>query len=587
LAFADAYEWTSYSAVMEGTQINIKSLASLINRQEHSIPYHEMLMLLDKENQAEISSDIDGLNALLDILVLRFDPREKSYPFSSKIQSAFHHEFIEQLLEEVTHPDVVWLLRDLFWTNHRQPENAKIAAEHACKSANALEVRKYSLEILQRMERALVLAGQSRDESAKEKVIDDLKILAQKSLSVSESFLPIWLLRLLINVKEHQFLLEMEESAKIANMATEAETVYRWDIAQALRQLSIDILRSNKLEEKAQKAIFALAYSFRGEASRSIGMKSVFTYQKAVQALQKINQPSLLEEKNAQIEELQILLQQSQLDMRKALKEITINPYDTTPHIKSLETVLNTAKSFEEALLLLAARFPLHNEEKMKSDIREYSKNLIHLVFAKIQNVDERGRTIQQPITADDHLAMLINKELDICWGLIGNIVEQGRKWLNAKYSVTESDWIRIIIANPYIPDGHHEIIAKGLHQGFNGEWLESTHLLPPQIEASLKYILELHLNTSQNIMLGGKQKDLSLKDLLLHIKMPLYINEDFCFEASRLLTEDGLNLRNNEFHGKMNFLSFYTYRSIYLWYLSIKFFCFGSYLLSPNKTDE
>jgi hypothetical protein len=144
-----------------------------------------------------------------------------------------------------------------------------------------------------------------------------------------------------------------------------------------------------------------------------------------------------------------------------------------------------------------------------------------------------------------------------------------------------------MLINNPFIPDGHHEIIAKGLNQGLNCQWIYSTHLLPPQLEASLRHILESHSLPVQNITTGLKQKDFLLKELLLYPEISQCINEDFCFETSRLLTEDGLNLRNDALHGKLNSLSLNSYRSVYLWYLSIKFFCFGPLLLNPKSLAQ
>ena len=79
---------------------------------------------------------------------------------------------------------------------------------------------------------------------------------------------------------------------------------------------------------------------------------------------------------------------------------------------------------------------------------------------------------------------------------MTGRLVEHGRRLLSAKYSVTESDWMSMLIANPFIPNGHHEIIAKGLHQGFNSEWIYPTHLLPPQFEASMRHVLRITLDS-------------------------------------------------------------------------------------------
>lgn len=561
-------------------------LIEFINKQAKELTYEEVYVHL-RNNPLEVAAEYTtSVNLFLDLAALKFDPSNHSYPFSEKIQSIAHAEMIEQIRPHIEHPDTAWLMHDFHWTQRRKPEYAGLAAEQACKSAVTLDPTKYGLEILNRIKRALILSGMSGDKDTKKNVRDSLKNLTEKSLTVPDSFLPVRLINLLIEVDETEFLLEIQEASKISKAAESAEATHDWELAHALRQSSIAVLRLNKLEEKAQKAIFDLAQSFHGDASRSVGMKSAFTYQKAIQALQKINLPPLHKERDEQIEKLQLLLQSSQLAMTKELKPITV-PFDTTPFLASLEEVMNKARSFEESLLLLAARFPLRDQKVMESNISQHSQTLIHSLFEESQIVDERGRTKQRPSSSEELLAQKVNQELDLGWKLTGRVVEHGRRLLSARYSVTESDWMSMLIANPFIPNGHHEIIAKGLHQGFNCEWIYPTHLLPPQFEASIRHILESHSIPAQNITLGSKQKDFLLKELLLHPKISQYINEDFCFEISRLLTEDGLNLRNDGLHGKLNFLSFYTARSVYLWYLSIKFFCFGPLLLNPKSLAQ
>jgi hypothetical protein len=218
----------------------------------------------------------------------------------------------------------------------------------------------------------------------------------------------------------------------------------------------------------------------------------------------------------------------------------------------------------------------------MQSRISSHVQSLVHSFFAVSQIVDKRGRTLDQPMSLEEKVSQKITQELSIGWHLTGALIEHGRRWLSANYSVCETDWLAILCANPFIPNGHHEILAKGIHQGFNSEWLISTHLLPPQFEASMKYMLESNSKVAQKVTSTLKQKDFLLKELIDHPTIKNLVHSDFCFELNRLLTEDGLNLRNNGLHGKMNFLEFYTTKSVYQWYLSLKFFCFGPTLLRP-----
>lgn len=562
----------------------MKKLAEFINQQENNLTYTEIHRIL-KQNSKEISvENEDSFDAFLNITALHFDPINQSYPFSLKIQENGHIELINQLREKIEHPDTAWLLHDLFWTyNRNNPENARLAAEYACKSAHSLHKKKFSLEILNRMKRALILSGQSQNEEAKKKVRNEVKALTQKSLSTQTSFLPVWLINLLIEIDEKQSLLEMVESSLIANAAYIAEVSGNWEVSHKLRQAHMDILRLNKLEERCQKALMELAQSYSREAKVSSNcIKATLTFQKSIRELQQVNLPILHDQRDALIEKFQILLQESQLKMVKELKLIESNQVNLTTLLTDIETALSQANSFEECLFILAALYPLQNESEMKSRIGPHVQSLIYSLFDITHIVDEKGRTLDQPISLEEKISLKITQELNIGWHLKGVLIEYARRLLNSRYSVCESDWTAILCANPFIPIGHHEILAKGLHQGLNAEWLNSTHILPPQFEASMKYMLESNSKVAQKVTSTLKQKDFLLKELINHSTIKNFIHANFCFELTQLLTEDGLNLRNDGLHGKMNFLDFYSTKSVYLWYLSLKFFCFGQTLLRP-----
>lgn len=564
----------------------MNNLSNFINQQENNLTYREIYRILKQEEKNVITDNADSLDLLLHITAFDFDPANLSYPFSAKIEKNTHVELISQLRGTIEHPDTAWLLHDVFWTNNRKnPEYAGLAAEYACKSAHALDQEKFSLEILHRMRRALILSGQSQNGEIKKNIRKELEILTKKSLSIPTSFLPVWLLNLLIEIDEKQILLEMVNSTQIVKSAEIAESSRDWELSHKLRQAHVDILRLNKQEERSQTALIELAQSFNREAKVcGNGIKATLTYQKSIRILQQVNLPTLHNQRDALEEEFQIFLQESQLKMIGELVSVQSGQVNLSTPLTDLEAVLSQANSFEEGLFILSARYPLHNELEMQTRISSHVQSLVHSLFAAAQIVDEKGRTLDQPMSLEEKVSQKITQELSIGWHLTGALIEHGRRCLSARYSVCETDWMEILCANPFIPNGHHEILAKGLHQGFNSEWLISTHLLPPQFEASMKYMLESNFKVAQKVTPTMKQKDFLLKELIDHPTIKNLVNSDFCFELNRLLTEDGLNLRNNGFHGKMNFIEFYTTKSVYLWYLSLKFFCFAPTLLRPIK---
>lgn len=558
-------------------------ITHFINKQPKDLTYEEIYRRLKLNHTATDSADESSLSLFLDITALHFDPDKQSYPFSVKLKENAHLELIDQMRSHIEHPDVSWLLHDLFWTHQRKPENARIASEYACKSANSLDPTKSSLEIFKRIKRAVILSNQSQNNEAREKVKNEMGLITEKCLKDPKNFLSIWLINLLIEINAHSILSELIKSELILNAAIQAENSKDWELAQRLRQAIVDTLRVLKSEDLAQKSLIDLAKSYKQQAiATSNGMISSLAYQKAIRSLQLINIPSICAERDALIKQFQLALQDAQTERLKELKSVSVGPLDMTPFILSLEKALDKAHSFEESLLILATISPLQNKTALESRIADHLQQLPHSLFATTEYIDERGRTLNHPSSFAEKVSHHVTREVSIHWDLKAHLINHARQWIIRRFSVIESDWLNVIYHNPYIPVGHHEIIARALHQGLNANLLDSTHLLPPQFEASCRHILDSNNINCQVITNNLKQKDQSIKELLAIPEMTKFISEDFRFEVSLLLTDEGLNLRNNSLHGKMTYEDFYQYRSLYLWYLAIKFFCFGPVLLKP-----
>ena len=563
-------------------------LAALINKQPKDLTYEEIYKQLKLNRTATESANDSSLNLFLDITALHFDPDNQSYPFSIKLKEKAHIELIDHMRSHIDHPDVSWLLHDLFWTQHRNPENARLASEYACKSANSLDPNKSSLEIFKRCKRAVTLSNQSQNDEEREKIKNEIGLITEKCLKDPKSFLSVWLIILLIEINAHSILSKLIKSGLILNAAIQTENSKDWELAQRLRQAIIDMLRFLKSEDLAQKALIELSHSYEQQAiATANGMLSSLAYQKAIRSLQLINVPTLRAERDALIKQFQLALQYAQTERLKELKSVSVGPLDITPFILNLEKALDKARSFEESLLVLATLSPLQNKSALESRIADHLQQLPHSLFALTEYIDERGRTLNHSASFEEKVSHHVTQELSIHWDMKARLINHARQWIVRCFSVLESDWLNVISHNPYISVGHHEIIARALHQGLNADLLDSTHLLPPQFEASCRHILDSNNMNYQTITNSLKQKDKSINELLATPEINRFISEDFCFEVSQLLTEDGLNLRNNGLHGKMTYLDFYQYRSLYLWYLAIQFFCFGPLLLKPLMQDE
>jgi hypothetical protein len=60
-----------------------------------------------------------------------------------------------------------------------------------------------------------------------------------------------------------------------------------------------------------------------------------------------------------------------------------------------------------------------------------------------------------------------------------------------SEHGIQRRDFVFLLAGNPLIPPGHEGIYLRGLQSGFFGDWLVAMHLLIPQLEASLRHVLQ------------------------------------------------------------------------------------------------
>ena len=251
-------------------------IADLINNQPKDLTYEEIYTHLKLNHEAINSSDDGFLNFFLDITSMRFDPDEQSYPFSVKIKENAQLELIDQIRIHIDHPDVSWLLHDLFWTHHRNSDNARLASEYACKSAKSLDPKKASFEIFKRVKRAVILSNQSQNNETRENVKNEIRLITEKSLKVPTNFLSVWLVNLLIEIGAQSILSDLIKSELILNAAVESENSKNWEVAQRLRQSIVDTLRTLKSEDLAQKALNRTCKILSSTSCRAIRWYCIF-----------------------------------------------------------------------------------------------------------------------------------------------------------------------------------------------------------------------------------------------------------------------------------------------------------------------
>ena len=113
-----------------------------------------------------------------------------------------------------------------------------------------------------------------------------------------------------------------------------------------------------------------------------------------------------------------------------------------------------------------------------------------------------------------------------------------------------------------------------------------AAHLIIPQFEHSVRYVLAQRGIITSSIDAEGIQKDYDLNSTLYLPVLKEILGENTVFHLQHLLVEKlGANLRNKMAHGLMSQGEFYSVQAAYLWWLILKVVCIP--IISSLRREE
>ena len=136
-------------------------------------------------------------------------------------------------------------------------------------------------------------------------------------------------------------------------------------------------------------------------------------------------------------------------------------------------------------------------------------------------------------------------------------------------------DLLELASNNPFIPPGREIIFARGYLAGLQGDYLESLSLLVPQVENSLRYLLNRQGVVTSSLSSEGIQEEFDPNVLLEMPEVKDIFGEDLLFDLKCNLTSRfGSNFRNLMAHGLLDYQDFYSYTAVYIWWLLLRICC-------------
>lgn len=145
-----------------------------------------------------------------------------------------------------------------------------------------------------------------------------------------------------------------------------------------------------------------------------------------------------------------------------------------------------------------------------------------------------------------------------------------------------------LVVHNPFVPPGHELLYLKGILAGFRGEFDVAAHLLVPQIEESIRFVLK-----GRGIVTSKLDSKLIQEQRLLGTLLSLpetieMFGEDHIFELRGLLCEKfGYDLRNQLAHGFLTYQGCWSDAVINVWWLVIRFLCIPVATASTHTSHQ
>ena len=218
------------------------------------------------------------------------------------------------------------------------------------------------------------------------------------------------------------------------------------------------------------------------------------------------------------------------------------------------------------------------------------------MFWISAQIVDSQGKTTaRRPGMSQDDSEKTIRAEMlreaVHQQGLIAEgIVRPAVNQINIDHYFEERDFLAIVVNNPFVPNSRAMLYARGLCAGLRGDMLVSTHLLIPQVENSIRYILQNNGFITSGLDDDQIQDEYSLQRILYTYGQALekLLGEDLLFDLQGLLVERfGSNLRNLIAHGLINGQHFVNRQTVYLWWLALRLCCLPVYIRFQQQDDS
>lgn len=493
------------------------------------------------------------------------------------------------IMEDVEDPECRARIADVVWVCKKDFQAAQIAIRAFLESARHFKAKDMGDPIsrhhyVERLERAAQISAKRGFEALNEEVLVEVEsAISEYKHDIKLKLFCFHLMSILLAQRKgdasHYGPLAEELAHKFASLNDWLCSKDYWNIAIQWHQL-----RKNAIDMQRCKIEAAECNISRAEAG--LNGKTEYGYSahwmgRGLEALRQAKADS------KRIEEVHLKLLNLQERSLSEMKPISIDEEDI-PGLKENKEKIQEASvayvrghSFEKALIRFANIDRPTDVIDLRRRFEEQSETVVWDKIMPMSVLDRSGKTTgtTPPVSLDSsetdedaiRKRMLVQAK-GIDWKMkVGWTIEPARMALLEEHSIRLQNLAFLVTNNPFIPPGHEGIYLHGIQNGFFGDWLTSMNLLIPQIEASIRHVLQQHGAITSTLSSDFIQKELNINKLLWRQDVKEIFGENILFDLRGCLIEPfGCNMRGESAHGLMPEAAFYQEASVYFWWLVI-----------------
>lgn len=499
-----------------------------------------------------------------------------------------HLDFLATIAHDVSDPELQARVADILWVRRRDYRMAQLAVTAYIQSAKELEDPEKWNKCFDRIERALRLAHKIKYQE------DAVVAYIEAVLDRYNGEDPLWLsAKLMELLQEHQLSEPTKYSVLAEKAAKLAESAHDWRRARAYWEIKARWHGIEKDGEKERAASMLAAETYVKEAQDTLEQNSLpyltasHHLEKAIEAFRNVRgkkEETLAAKVRA--EEVHKLLIKYQKESTNELITISSEGVDISQNVEQARARVR-GQEFHDALFSLALLVAPTKVSYLRQEVQQMARDYALSDLFPVVLINEMGKVIaKQPgsVLSDDFNEAEATTRFEMYRSAVfyqsfkaQAFIEPARYQINLEHSVRVKDLLSIISHSPFVPPEREYLFAKGLYAGLTGDFFTSTHILIPQIENSVRYLLK-----KQGLRTSGHDKGIQNEHYLTSILYPSkypeitsIFDEDTLFDLQGLLVEhSGSNLRNCMAHGLINDDGFLSPVMSYLWWMTLRLCC-------------